>query len=183
MARPKKNTELLTGVAGILFPIVSEFLKIKKIPDSWGQDEADRVKAAHFMAYAAAKPEELDAQDPGTPLIDYVEDKRRNYFFSLFTAEPDFALRLMSFVRKKLRVGPQNLASNLSTAMAFLREGAMARFKQDKGREATDGELSAMIKTQHGPEISPETFGDARRAAVKEDAGTEAMRRHWKRKT
>lgn len=161
---------------GILPPLVDEFLKDKKIPESWG-DENDGLKAAHFMAYAAAKPTALESG----PLLTSVQcdaETKRNYFCDLFTAEPDFALRLMLFVRKKLQVGGG--ASNLGSAIAFLREGATARFAQKAKREPTDKDLSEMIKVEFGLNISSEVFGDARRIATKDDEKTGQIRRQLK---
>ena len=70
------------------------------------------------------------------------------------------------------------VTSNVDMAKAFLREGAMQRFKEKEDRDPTNGELSAMIKQEHDVNVPTETFGDARRRAKLEDEEIEQI---WSR--
>jgi hypothetical protein len=173
MPRKKKNTEYRIGAAGIIPPIVEKFLHHNHPPESWGVDDVERRKATHFMAFAAARPGDLNTLDGGTPLPEFVEverERKHGVFVYLFQQDPDFALKLMGFVRGALKVGFEHGVSAVRSGMAYLRDGATQRFKKKEGREPTDDELSRMIKGEYGLEIPSETFGAARELLMAEDS-------------
>lgn len=158
--------DFLVGEEGIIPPIVDKFLRNNPPPKAWGENEKDRWKNAYFMGNLASNPSILDTL---TVTVSFHEiGKWPLVFFDLFQSAPDFALKLMIHVRKKMKIGGDS--SNLTSAKAYLREGAMDRFKKKhKGREPTDDELSAMIEEEFGDDFTGEVFGDARRAMIKED--------------
>ena len=162
MPKPKRNTDFMTGSDGILSPLIQKYFERKPPPPSWG-DEKGQWQRGYFLARVAANPTYLDRGDKAVP------PNELQYFYSYFVIgyreDPDYFLSFLASIRAGL-----NVTTYAAQAKAFLREGAVDRFKASEDREPTDKELSTMIKRELGVNVPSEHFGDARRQAKAEDA-------------
>ncbi len=161
MPKPKSNTDFRTGSAGILFPLIHKFFEDNPAPASW-EDEESRWQRARFLAEVATDPTFPDTLYDSTSPIEFPH--YYEYFVRLFQEDPDYFLKFASYIRRKMKVRRHS-----EVAKAFLREGAVERYRAEKSQEPLDKELSEMLRREHGISITAEHFGDARRAARRED--------------
>ena len=162
MPKPKRNTDFMTGSDGILSPLIQKFFERKPPPTSWG-DEQGQWRRGYFLARVAANPAYLDRGDKDVP------SDELQYFYSYFVIayqeNPEYFLSFLAYIRSGLKV-----TTYAAKAKAFLRKGAVDRFRASKSHDPSDKELSMMIKEELGVNVPSEHFGDARRQAKTEDA-------------